>query len=153
MKYLLRMIGLALLLPAVASCPRPASPINNPLVPGAPPAQDARTFRAQLRTYLSNGGPDAPSAKDTKGLFVAAMAYGNGVQGVTMNPQAVTCGNAGCFMEVRYSDQVAVHTFDLRMLGAESPFIKWGWGEGRTVPEAVRGGLSATWYFNTPNRN
>ena len=163
MRYLFRGIGLGLvlLLPVVASCPRPTPPppppppppIENPLVPGAPPARDAKMFREQLQTYLTKGGPDASSARQTRERFIAAMGHGNGIPGVTVNTQAVTCGDQGCFTEVRYVNQVAVHRFDLRMQGGDSPFMKWGWGAGRTVPEPVEGGLVATWYFNAQTRN
>jgi hypothetical protein len=127
--------------------------VRNPMVPGAPEATDGKMFREQLRTYLGKGGPDSVAAGPTKRRFVAALAHGKGVEGVTINPQKVTCGDQGCFTEVRYVDQAAVDRFDLRMLGGDSPFMQWEWGVGRTVPEATSGGLVATWYYNAPTRD
>lgn len=146
-------LGLVLLLPAMASCPKPVpSKPDNPLVPGEPKARDAKEFRDQLRTHLSQGGSDAPGSASTKGQFIAAMSHGGGTEGVTFDPRSVSCGDNGCFTEVQYADQAAVDRFDRKMLGADSPFIRWGNGAGRTVPLPAGNGQSALWYFNNPGK-
>jgi hypothetical protein len=168
MRPLFRNIGLGvvMLLPGLASCPRPmpspASPpqdrlVKNPLVPGAPHARTPEEFREQLQTYLRRKQGAQPIADgNTRGPFTEAMAYGSNVPGVVVNPQAIVCGDRGCFLEVRYTNQLAVAQFRRRMIDeTASPFFKWHWGAGFTVPEPVPqpgGALVSTWYFNIPKR-
>jgi hypothetical protein len=146
-------LGLVLLLPALASCPRPMPQLpDNPLAPGEPRARDAREFREQLKTHLSQGGSNAPGSAQTKGRFIAAMSHGGGTEGVTFDAQSPSCGERGCFTEVQYVDQAAVERFERKMLSANSPFIQWGWGAGHTVPLPSGNGQGALWYFNTPEK-
>jgi hypothetical protein len=80
------------------------------------------------------------------------MSHGVGTEGVTFDPRSPSCGNNGCFSEVQYVDQAAAERFDRKMLGADSPFIKWGYGAGHTVPLPSGNGQSALWYFNNPGK-
>lgn len=171
MRHLVRGIGLGvvILLPMMASCPRPipgpqppgpqppgpphqqAQELpDNPLVPGQPHARDPVTFRRQVQDHLPAGPTDSPDASLTKARFTAAMMYGSNVDGVTVNPQTAICGPAGCRAEVRYRNQQDIVNLDRRMLTGDSPFTQWGHGAGRTVPEPAGSGFTSIWYFNAP---
>jgi hypothetical protein len=171
MRHLVRVawVGVALLLPMVASCPRPTpgpgvqERPENLLAPGQPLTRDPVTFRIQMQGFLEKGSETADSAAAKTALRnslnwglrqTGGAAEPPPVPGVTFDPNTIKCGGGGCWVAVHHASANTVEAFQNRVLASEgAPFHKWVGGAGRTHHEPAGNGVSVVWFFMNPSRS